>query len=327
MLRLGISRVSDWTGSAVDFVQQGLARYCRVNDLPAASRVFPEAYIRLLDELVELSEYERTQSEIVGPSTRMFITVNYDQAAMVQIGPTLTLLSSIHERLPAAFFVVFADNLWRWMSVYDFRTAENYADDQINFLDEEELKESFYLQVKRARPRCLHKLPPYSSAVRLLKNVLPELGDSRSAQLLQHCLAMHEHGMPYEHPWPYHLRDKVPEMDDYLENTDEPGPGALIVFDENDLVEACFTEQMQYLGQDHPLSASLMMLINLDQEAESLDNDVEASFVFVGAMVRSLASASLLIERIRGIYDEDLRQRGIKQELPAKPGAAGVRGE
>jgi hypothetical protein len=327
MLRLGISRVSDWTGSAVDFVQQGLARYCRVNGLPAVTRVFPEACIRLLDELVELSEYERTQSETIGPSTRMFITVHYDHAAMVQIGPTLTLLSSIHQRLPAAFFVVFADNLWRWMSVYEFRTAESYADDQIKFLDEEELKESFYPQVKRARPRCLHELPSYNSAVRLLKSVLPELGDSRSAQLLKHCLAMHEHGMPYEHAWPYRLRDRVPEMDDYLENTDEPGPGALIVFDEDDLIEACFNEQMQYLGQDYPIGPSFMMLIGLDQDRESLDKDVKASFDSLGAMVRSLASASLLIEMIRGIYDEDLRQRGSKQELPATPGAAGVRGE
>jgi hypothetical protein len=327
MLRIGISRVSDWTGSAVDFVQQGLMRHCKGNGLPNVTRVFPEACIQLLDEMVELGEYERTQSETVGPSTRIFITVNYDQAAMVQIGPTLALLSSIHERLPAAFFVVFADNLWRWMSVYEFRTAENYADDQINFLDAEELKESFYPQVKGVRPGCLDKLPSYRSAVRLLKSVLPELGDSRSAQLLQHCLAMHEHGAPHEHAWPCRLRDQVPEMDDYLENTDEPGPGALIVFDEDDLIEACFNEQMQYLGQDHPIGASIMMLIGLDQDRESLDKDVKASFDCLGAMVRSLASASLLIEMIRGIYDEDLRQRGIKQELSANPCAAGVRGE
>src|SRR5579859_7955392 len=106
MLRLGISRVNDWTGSAVDFVQVGLARHCQANGTSVVSRVFPEAYIRLLDEIVQLNEYERNQSETVGPSSRIFLSVNYDQAAMVPIGPTLRLLGSVHERLSAAFFTV-----------------------------------------------------------------------------------------------------------------------------------------------------------------------------------------------------------------------------
>src|SRR5437762_1631879 len=131
MLRLGISRISDWTGSAVDFIANGLAKYCEENGLPVVSRVFPEASIRLLDEIVELNEYERSQSETVGPSSKMLLMIDYEQAAMIQIGPTLSYLDSIHEKLPAAFFVVLADNLWRWMRVYDFRDAENYARDQM----------------------------------------------------------------------------------------------------------------------------------------------------------------------------------------------------
>src|SRR5579859_7299487 len=113
------------------------------------------------------------------------------------------------------------------------------------------------------------------------------LGDARTRQLLSHCLTLHEHGAGYEHAWPYDLRDKVPEMEDYLEHTDEPGPGALIVFDEDDLVEACFTEQMQYLGQDNPIGSSLMLFIDLNQDSESLDRAVKASFDRLGAMVRS----------------------------------------
>src|SRR5260370_21774012 len=58
MLRLGISRLKDWTGSAVDFVAKGLARYCQRNGLPAGSRVFPEGSIRRWDEIFEQTEYE-----------------------------------------------------------------------------------------------------------------------------------------------------------------------------------------------------------------------------------------------------------------------------
>jgi hypothetical protein len=327
MLRLGISRVSDWSGSSVDFVARGLARYSRVNGGETVSRVFPELYLRFLDDLMERTEYERSQAEGTGPSSRFFVHVNYDQAAMVQIRPALEFLSSIHEDLPGAFFVVLTHNLWRWMSVYDFRRARSYAKEQIHFLEDEELKESFYPQVKNARPNCLKRLPKYGAAVRLLNANLPTLGNPRASQLLKHCLSMHEHGAKYEHAWPYLLHDEVPEIEDYLEHTDEPGPGALIVFDEDDLIEACFNEEMQYLGQDHFIGASLMMVIDLSQPSKYLDARVKACFDYLGAMVRSLAAASALIEMIRGIYDEDVRQRGIKQGLPAQPSPAGLRGE
>jgi hypothetical protein len=327
MLRLGISRVSDWSGSAVDFVARGLARYCRLNGGDTVSRVFSELYLRFLDDLMERTEYERCQAEGTGPSSRFFVHVNYDQAAMVQIGPALAVLNSLDKDLPSAFFVVLTHNLERWMTVYDFRSAVRYAEDQIHLLEDEELKESFYPEVKNARPGCLKRLPKYGSAVRLLRERLPAIETSRASQLVKHCLSMHEQGAQYEHAWPYLLRNEVPEIEDYLEDTDEPGPGALIVFDEEDLIEACFNEEMQYLGQDHCIGASLMMTIDLSRDSKSLDARVKACFEYLGAMVRSLAAASALIEMIRGIYDEDVRQRGIKQGLPAQPSPADLRGE
>src|SRR5260370_2605662 len=325
MLRLGISRVKDWTGSAVDFVAKGLARYCQRNGLAAVSRVFPEGCIGLLDEIVEQNEYERNQSETVGPSSKMLLMVDYEQAAMIQIGPTLSYLGSIHEKLPAAFFVVLADNLWRWMRVYDFLDPLTYSPEQIALLDDQELKESFYPQVEGVRPGYLRKLPSYGAAVKVLEKRLPELKNSRAAELLSLCLAMHDEGKGHEPAWPYRLQDKLPEIEEYLENTDHPGPGSLIVLEEEDLIEACCTEEMHYLGQNYSIGSTLMLLINLDQDPASLDKDVKATFDYLGAMVRSLASASVLIEMIRGIYDENIRQRGIKPGLQASPSPAGIR--
>src|SRR5260370_17969903 len=83
MLRVGISRVADWTGSAVDFVAAGLARHCRVNGLPAVSRVFPEACIRLLHEIVERTEYERSPSEIAVPKSKRLLMLHHEQSPML----------------------------------------------------------------------------------------------------------------------------------------------------------------------------------------------------------------------------------------------------
>jgi hypothetical protein len=325
MLRLGISRVEDWTGSAVDFVATGLGRLCRANGLAKVSRVFPESSIRLMDEIVELSEYERQQSETVGPSPKMFLMVDYFQSAVIQIGPTLSFLASIHNKLPAAFFVALAHNLWRWMRVYDFRDAEAYATDAMSTLDEDEIKESFFPNVAQARPRCLDKLPTYQAAIKLLQRVLPTLQDKRAAGLLSHCLAMHNEGDGHELAWPHDLLKQLPEMEAYLENTDEPGPGSLIVFEEEDLIEACFSEEMQYLGQNYSIRSTWILLIDVAQPPTSLDEQVKAAFDYLAAMLRSLTSASVLIETIRGIYDEYLRQGRREPGVHAEPSAAGLR--
>jgi len=327
MFRLGIARAADWNGSAVDCAAKALSRFCRSNGIATVSRVFPESTIRILDGLTERSEYELAQSDETEPSSRLFLMVDYYQAAMVQIGPTLTFLGRIHQDLPAAFYQVFSTNLWRWMRVYDFHDAEQYAEDEIKILEEEELKESFLPKVKEARPACLKDLPDYEDAIKHLTELGPRCRYTQASSLVQRCLELHHWGDGQDARWPSRLRDRVPEMEDYLENTDYPGPGALIVFDENDAIEACCAEELQYLGQNYQIGSTLMLLIDLEQDSASLDKEVQGAFEYLGRMVRSLAAATEMIETIRGIYDADLRRRRLDSRVQAEQGAAGIREE
>lgn len=327
MFRLGIARVSDWNGSAVDCAAKAVARFCRSHGLATVSRVFPESTIRILDNLTERSEYELAQSGETEPSTRLFLMVDYYQAAMVQIGPTLTLLGKIDKDLPGAFYEVFTTNLWRWMRVYDFHDAEQYAEDEIKILEEEELKESFLPKVKEARPACLKDLPDYEDAIRRLTELRPRCRYSQASSLVQQCLELHHWGDGQAERWPSRLRERVPEIEDYLENTDYPGPGALIVFDENDAIEACCAEELQYLGQNYQIGSTLMLLIDLEQDSASLDKEVQGAFEYLGRLVRSLAAATEMIEAIRGIYDADLRRRRLDSRVQTEQGAAGIREE
>src|SRR5215467_12331977 len=171
MFRLGIARAADWNGSAVDCAAKALSRFCRSNGSATVSRVFPESTIRILDSLTERNEYELAQSGETEPSSRLFLMVDYYQAAMVQIGPTLTLFEKVHQDLPAAFYQIFTTNLWRWMRVYDFHDAEQYAEDEIKILEEDELKDSFLPKVKDARPACLRDLPDYEDGVKRLQEL------------------------------------------------------------------------------------------------------------------------------------------------------------
>src|SRR5215468_4750567 len=327
MFRLGIPRAADWNGSAVDCAAKALSRFCRSNGIATVSRVFPESTIRILDSLTERSEYELAQSGETEPSSRLFLMVDYYQAAMVQIGPTLTLLEKIHKDLPGAFYQVFSTNLWRWMRVYDFHDAEQYAEDEINILEEEELKESFLPKVKEASPVCLKDLPDYDDAIKRLTELRPRCRYSQASSLVHQCLELHRWGDDQDARWPSQLRERVPEMEDYLENTDYPGPGALIVFDENDAIEACCAEELQYLGQNYQIGSTLIMLIDLEQNAASLDKEVQAAFEYLGRMLRSLTAATEMIETIRGIYDADLSRRRLDSRVQAEQGAACIREE
>jgi hypothetical protein len=315
MLRLGLARTADWSGSAVDFVAKGLARHCQANGITKVSRVFEQSSIQLLDEIVELNNYERNQQGGRGPGTRMFLLVNYDQAAMVQMGPTLRLLENIDARLPAAFFQVFARNLSRWTRIYDFRDAEFLAENQVEMLDKSELKESFYPEVKKAKPSCLKAIPEYPKALRFLRRAVTRITNREHWELIRLCLQMHEQGDGFELAYPSELRDTVPELENYMENSEQPGPGALLVFDEDDLVEACFTEEMQYLGQEMAIGSTAILTVDLTQPEDVLDREVKSIFDYVGAMLRSLSCATALILQIRGIYDEDLRQRRLESRV------------
>jgi hypothetical protein len=244
---------------------------------------------------------------------------------MVPVGDTLAYLGTVHELLPAAFFQVFSANLSRWMRTYDYRDAEFYAKEEIEMLEEEEIKESFYPQVESARPSCLNNLPEYEDAVEFLEKAVPDISSKPASTMIRHCLAMHELGKSHEPAWPGKLQKQIPELEEYFECTDEPGPGSLIVFDEEDLIEACFTEQMQYLGQNYSIGSTQMLVIDLDQSPAALDGKVKEAFDYLGAMLESLSHATELIETIRGMYGEKLRQRGMESGIPAEEGAAAVR--
>jgi len=60
LLRLGICRPGDWSGSAVDFVERGFSRFCRQNGSTEAKKVWV-GDLCIADFLFEFTEQERNQ--------------------------------------------------------------------------------------------------------------------------------------------------------------------------------------------------------------------------------------------------------------------------
>jgi hypothetical protein len=330
LLRLGICRAEDWTGSAIDFVERGFNRFCQANGATEARKIW-EGDLRVTDQLFALTERERNEAsaEMAGPPQKLFLLGDFSAAASIPIGATLPHLEREHELLPAAFYAVFGQHLCKWMRIYDCRDALEYAEMGMIDMDEEQLQDSCYPRVKTNIPACLArrlKMNP-ARALALLKEVQPRLRGSTARQLLGHLLDMHKNSSRYRHAWPSKSLQQIPGLEEFLEDSDGVGPGALICWYEGDAISACFEEEMSYMGQNGPLAPSILLAITPDQPSKTLDRQVKHIFDYAGAMLRSLASAAKIVEIIRELYDECLREHRLQSGLQAQPGSSGIREE
>ena len=153
LLRLGICRPNDWSGSAVDFVERGFRRFCSQNRAADAKRVWV-GDLRITDSLFELTEQERNQVEAgrEGMTDHLYLVGDYEAAASIPIGATLARLEAEHALLPAAFYEVFTTNLYKWMRVYDYVDAQEHAETWMEDLSDEELEASVYRKVDYGDP-------------------------------------------------------------------------------------------------------------------------------------------------------------------------------
>jgi hypothetical protein len=330
LLRLGICGPEDWTGSAVDFVERGFKRVAHVNRIDTARKVW-EGDIRILDHIFELSEQERDQAraKMDDPSQSLFLVGDFSSAASIPIGATLNALEREHSLLPAAFFVAFRHCLGKWMLVYDYDAASEHAEMLMLEREEGELADSVYPQVAPSLPACLHdrlKMNP-RYACSILQAMQSKLGASTARELVSHLLEMWRHSTGYSHYWPSRLVREIPGLDGYLEECDGIGHGCLLNWYENDPISACCDEEVEYIGQNGPLAPCILRVIRLDRPKKKLDQQVGELFECVAAMIRSLACAAKIVEIIRELYDEHLRQHRLESGLQALSSTPGLRDE
>ena len=330
LLRLGICRPNDWSGSAVDFVERGFRRFCSQNRAVDAKRVWV-GDLRITDSLFELTEQERNQveAEREGMTDHLYLIGDYEAAASIPIGATLARLEAEHPLLPAALYAVFTTNLYKWMRVYDYLDGQEHAETWMEDLSEDELEASVYRKVDTEMPACIKahgKTLKYRRAKKILQEIRPHTGVAR--ELIRHLLEMDAHGQGREHAWPGQISEKdMPGIDDWLADAEYSRPGCVITWYENDAINACFDEDAQHMGENGPCQPNVVLPIHLNKPAKELDEEVRRVFDHAGAMLRSLASASKVVEIIRDLYDEYLREHRLESGLPAQPGSAGLRDE
>lgn len=332
LLRMGVCRPADWSGSAVDFVERGFKRFCKQHGNQVVKRVWV-GDLRIMDYIFDLSQGERDEAEADAEESKsaLYLVGDYEAAASIPIGATLPYLECEHELLPAAFYEVFATNLWKWMRVYDYAAAKEHADMWTDGLSEEEINESVYPKVESELPACIGRHGAKFKgrrALQFLQQIYPKLRSSIARSLVRHVLEMDTCGRSFTHAWPGHLSEKAaPGIGDWLSDTEDCRPGCLITWYENDAINACFDEEAQHMGENGPCQPNALLVINLRKSVAQLDRQVRKVFDYAAAMLESLAWAAKIVETIRDIYDEYLREHRLNSGFQTEPGPAGLRQE
>jgi hypothetical protein len=319
LLRLGICRPEDWSGSAVDFVERGYKRFCKQNGAGEAHKVWV-GDLRIMDCIFDLSPRERAEAEGEMDQSQpvLYVVGDYEAAASIPIGPTLAHLERENALLPAAFYGVFNTNLWKWMRVYDYEAAKAHAEMLTDGMDEEELqKDSPYLRLDTEIPVCIskHKM---RYLLHRLEQLASKVTSATAKQLIQHLIDMDAHGRGQKHAWPSLLSEKqAPGIESWLADAEDSRPGCLMTWHEDDAINACFDEEAQHMGENGPCQPNVLLVINLAGPAAVIDRQVRAALNHAAAMLRSLAAAAKAVEIIRDIYDEHFRKHRLKPGLQA----------
>jgi hypothetical protein len=287
--------------------------------------------LRITDSLFELTEQERNEVEAgrEGVTDHLYLVGDYEAAASIPIGATLVCLEAEHDLVPAAFYRVFTKNLYKWMRVYDYLDAQEHAETWMEDLSDEELEASTYRKVDIEIPASIKrhsKALKYGGAQKLVQEIQPHTSVAR--ELIRQLLEVDAHGQGHAHAWPGQISEKdLPGIDAWLADAEYSRPGCLITWYENDAINACFDEEAQHMGENGPCQPNVALPIHLHKTNKELDEEVRRVFDHAGAMLRSLASAAKIVELVRDLNDEYLREHRLESGLPIEPGTAGVREE
>jgi hypothetical protein len=330
LLRPSICRPADWSGSAVDFVERGFKRFCKEHGNQQVKKVWV-GDLRIMDYVFDLNPRERdeAEAEAEGPKTVLYLVGDYGAAASIPIGATLPHLEREHELLPAAFYEVFTTNLWKWMRVYDYAAAKEHAEMWTDGLSEEEIIDSVYPKIATELPACIGRHGRKfrgKGALQFLQQIYPHMHSSIARQLVKHVLEMDTAGRGFTHAWPGNVTEKdIPGIRDWFTDAEDSRPGCLITWYENDTINACFDEEAQHMGENGPCEPNVLLGIKLNKPAKELDRQVREVFDHAAAMLESLASAAKIVETIREIYDEYLREHRLNSGFQTEPSPAGLR--
>jgi hypothetical protein len=281
LVRSGIADVGDWKKSGSEtakYLFLTLQRWIRDHGGEAIARRF-DLDLTLSDRLVDYSD-ER------GPKSTLYLILDPDSAAFAVLNPAIELLGSIHPRLPATFFRLFASSLNRWVRVYDYHDAEERVDMLREWYEGEENPEQYEVpDIEGCTPQCL-KEPSLSlrGLTELNRRIRTRDAKALVRGLLELCRVSNQAKRP----------EFTEDMGEQLMDSNPPLPCLLAAFLSGDAVVGCFDDEGETAMETTP-QPNLIIPLKLSDPT-----GVQQGFRTLGVVCDTLAAASRLIDLMPG---------------------------
>ncbi len=291
LVKSNIAAVEDWEKSGRDaakYVSLTLQRWAREHGGGAIDRRF-DLDLTLSDRLVDYAD-ER------GPEGTLYLIVDPDGAAPVQMKPTLELLETVHPRLPSAFFMHFAGSLNRWVRVYDYHDAEERVDMLREWYEGEEDREQYEVpDIEGCTPKCLKEA---ALSFRSLKELARGIGKPELQALIRGLVDLCRVSSRAKRP---HFTE---DMGEQLMDANPPLPCLLAAFTQGDAVVGCFDDEAQTAMETTP-HPNLIIPLQLSNSSH-----VRQGFRTLAVACETLAAASRLIDLMPGNDDGVITREG-----------------
>ena len=278
LLNLDLADATDWTNAnrdPVDFVRLSLERFITVHGGREMQNYF-DLSVTLSTEVVDCYAEEEE------PSTELFLIVEPCSAAYVILNPTLTLLDSIHERLPATFLHLLQTALYRWVRVYDYRDAEDRVSTLQDWATEDD-DNIVVPDIASAIPQSARRKPLSNAALDRLAIKEPMV-----RQIVGTARRLKKVSEQAERPV---LDEQVCEA---MMDTNPPVPAMLMVFEPHDAIEGMFDEECQTMNELTP-EPNVVFPLRADDP-----KSIQCAFAGFAVLCQTLALASRLVSLMPG---------------------------
>jgi hypothetical protein len=282
LLELDIADPSHWRRARrdpTDYMQATLNRWIDLHGGKAIRRRFclRLTLSEVVDEYLEAGEPDPD-------GQRLYLFLHPDSAAFVVAGPTLELLGRQHPRLPATFYRLLTGAVNRWARTYDHVDAEDHVAMLREWAEGEE-EQYEIADVAASVPACIKEKP---LGLRTLRRMATQAREEGVKALLGAALELERTSALAPRP------EVTDEMREQLMDTNPPLPAVLVVFAENDLVEAEFENESQTWGEASSEPNLILPLSAFDLAS------IRSAFHTLAVVCRTLAAASRLIDLMPG---------------------------
>jgi len=282
LLELDIAESSDWRRvrrDPTDYVQATLNRWIDLHGGKALRRRF---CLRLM--LSEVVDEYTDAGESDPDGRRLYLFLHPESAAFVVAGPTLELMAQEHPRLPATFYHLFTGALNRWVRTYDYRDAE----DRVQMLREWAEGEEEQYEIADVAASMPASMKQKLLSLRSLRRLAAQARGETSKALIAAALELERTSESVRRP------EFTDDMREQLMDTNSPLPAALVVFAENDSIEAQFEDESQSWGEAASEPNLILPLSAFDLKS------IRSAFHTLAVVCRTLAAASRLIDLMPG---------------------------